>query len=63
MHAKTSLFTALAVAALGLSAAVAQAAEINYKATLTGAETIPDPVKTTAEGTLQLVVSADGDRQ
>jgi hypothetical protein len=60
MHAKTSLFAALAVAMLGLSGAVAQAAEVNYKASLTGAETMPDPVKTTAVGELQLVVSADG---
>ena len=60
MYAKTSLFGALAVAALGLSGAVAQAAEVNYKATLTGAEIMPDPVKTTATGELQLVVSADG---
>ena len=60
MHAKTSLFAALAVAMLGLSGAVAQAAEVSYKATLTGAETMPDPIKTTATGELQLVVSADG---
>jgi hypothetical protein len=60
MSAKTRLFSALAAAALCLSGAVAQAAEVNYKASLTGAETIPDPVKTTAVGELQLVVSADG---
>jgi hypothetical protein len=60
MHAKTSLFAALAVATLGLYGAVAQAAEVNYMASLTGAETMPDPVKTTAVGQLQLVVSADG---
>ena len=60
MYAKTSLFAAFAVAALGLSGAVAQAAEVHYKATLTGADTMPDPVKTSAVGELQLVVSADG---
>jgi hypothetical protein len=60
MYAKTNLFGAIAVAALGLSGAVALAAEAHYKATLTGAATLPDPVKTTAEGELQLVVSADG---
>ena len=60
MHAKTNLFAALAVAALGLPGAVAQAAEVNYKAALTGAEIVPDPVKTSAVGELQLVVSADG---
>lgn len=60
MYAKTSLFAALALAALGLSGAVAQAAEVTYTATLTGANTVPDPVKTPAEAELQLVVSADG---
>jgi hypothetical protein len=60
MHAKTSLFAALAVAALGLFGAVAQAAEVTYTATLDGAANVPDPIKTTAAGDLQLVVSADG---
>jgi hypothetical protein len=60
MSAKTRFFSALAVASLCLFGAVAQAAEVSYKATLTGAETMPDPVKTSAVGELQLVVSADG---
>jgi hypothetical protein len=60
MYAKKSLFTALAVALLGLSGAAAQATEITYTAALNGANTLPDPIKTTAEGELQLVVSADG---
>ncbi len=60
MIAKSNLFAALAVAAIGLSGAVAQAAEVNYTATLTGAATLPDPVKTSAVGELRLVVSADG---
>jgi len=60
MHAKTSLFAAFSVAVLGLSSAAALAAETQYKATLTGAAILPDPVTTPAEGELQLVVSADG---
>jgi hypothetical protein len=60
MSAKTSLFVALSVAVLSLATAAAQAAEAHYKATLTGADTVPDPIKTSAEGELQLVVSADG---
>lgn len=60
MYEKTSLFAALAVAVLGLSSAAALAAEAHYTATLTGAATVPDPVKTAAEGELKLVVSADG---
>lgn len=60
MSANKSLFSAFAVASLCLAGAVAPAAEVNYRATLTGAETIPDPIKTTATGELQLVVSADG---
>lgn len=60
MYERTSLFAALAVAALGLSAAVAQAAEITYTAKLGGAAHVPEPIKTSAEGDLKLVVSADG---
>ena len=60
MYEKTSLFAAFVVAVLGLSSAAALAAEAHYTATLTGAATLPDPVKTAAEGELQLVVSADG---
>jgi len=59
MYRKTSLFTALAVALLGL-AGPAQAAEATYTAKLTGGAHVPDPITTTAEGDLQLVVSADG---
>jgi hypothetical protein len=60
MYARTSLFAALAVALVGLSADPTLAAEVTYTATLTGAEDVPDPVKTSAQGELQLVVSADG---
>jgi hypothetical protein len=60
MYAKTSLFAALAVALVGLSAGPTLAAETNYTANLTGAGQVPDPIKTSAEGELQLVVSADG---
>lgn len=60
MYERTSLFAALAITALVLPAAATQAAEITYTATLIGENTVPDPVKTSAEGELQLVVSADG---
>lgn len=59
MYRTTSLLTALAVTLLGL-AGPAQAAEATYTAKLTGGAQLPDPITTTAEGDLQLVVSADG---
>lgn len=59
MHKTTSLFTALALALVGL-VGPAQAAEATYTAKLTGGAHVPDPITTTAEGDLQLVVSADG---
>lgn len=59
MYERTSLFAALAAAALALTGAVAQAAEVTYTATLNGAAQVPDPIKTSAEGDLQLIVSAD----
>lgn len=59
MYRTKSLVTALAVALLGL-AGPAQGAETTYTAKLTGAAHVPDPITTTAEGELQLVISADG---
>lgn len=59
MYKTIRLSTALAVALLGL-AGPAQGAETAYNAKLTGGAHVPDPITTTAEGDLQLVVSADG---
>jgi len=50
----------LVAAALALAAFSLQAAEQSFTAKLNGAADVPDPIKTRAEGTLQLTVSADG---
>jgi hypothetical protein len=47
-------------AALALAAAPVPAAEATYKIELTGAQTVPDPIKTTATGQLVLTVGANG---
>jgi CHRD domain len=56
---KRALIPVLAVA-VTLTAALALAAETTFRAKLTGAAHLPDPVKTDATGALELVVSADG---
>jgi hypothetical protein len=50
----------LVAAAIALAAFSSQAAELAFTAKLNGAANVPEPVKTKAEGTLQLTVSADG---
>jgi hypothetical protein len=47
-------------AALALAALPAPAADVTYKAELSGAQIIPDPIKTPASGTLELKVSSNG---
>ena len=47
-------------AALTLAALPAPAADMIYKAELSGAQMVPDPVKTPASGTLELKVSPNG---
>ena len=58
----TLLRTSLPVvaAALALAALPAPAADVSYKAELSGAQVIPDPVKTPATGLLELKVSPNG---
>lgn len=51
---------ALAAAALALTLLPAQAAEVTYSVRLSGAENVPDPIKTPATGELELVVAANG---
>ena len=50
----------LVAAAFALAAFSLQAGEPTFTAKLNGAATMPEPIKTKAEGTLQLTVSADG---
>jgi len=50
----------LVTAALTVAASTAWSAETTYTAQLTGSEQVPEPIKTDATGTLELVVSADG---
>jgi len=50
----------LVAAVLALAAFSLQAAGPTYTAKLNGAADVPDPIKTKAEGTLELTVSADG---
>ena len=47
-------------AALALAAFPAPAAEVTYKVELTGAANVPEPIKTTATGQLEMTVSANG---
>ena len=60
MYKNMSLMTFVAVAIFGLVAGPSRAAEVTYKATLTGKANVPDPIDTRASGELELVVSADG---
>jgi hypothetical protein len=55
---RTSLPVVAAV--LTLAALPAPAADATYKAELSGAQMVPDPVKTPASGTLELKVSPNG---
>lgn len=50
----------LVAAAFALASFSLQAAEQTFTAKLDGASNVPDPIKTKAEGTLHLTVSADG---
>jgi hypothetical protein len=47
-------------AALAIAAFPAPAAEVVYKIELSGAQNVPDPIKTPASGTLELKVSPNG---
>jgi hypothetical protein len=47
-------------AALALAALPAPAADVTYKVELSGAQMVPDPIKTPASGTLELKVSPNG---
>jgi len=47
-------------AALALAAAPAPAADVTYKVELSGAQNVPDPIKTPASGLLVLTVSPNG---
>ena len=47
-------------AALALAALPAPAADVTYKVELSGAQNVPDPIKTPASGTLELKVSPNG---
>lgn len=47
-------------AALALAAFAAPAAEVTYTVELSGAQNVPDPLKTPASGTLELRVSPNG---
>jgi hypothetical protein len=50
----------LTVAALALAALPTLAADVKYKVELTGAENVPEPIKTAATGQLDLAVSPSG---
>jgi hypothetical protein len=60
MHMLKRALPALAAAALVITAVPAQAAEVTYSVKLSGAENVPDPVKTPATGELELVVAGNG---
>jgi hypothetical protein len=60
LHTQLRLSLPLTAAALMLVALAAPAAERTYTVELTGAANVPEPVKTTASGTLEMTVSADG---
>ena len=47
-------------ATLTLAALPAPAADVSYKVELSGAQMVPDPIKTPASGTLELKVSPNG---
>jgi len=47
-------------AALALAALPSPAAEVTYRVDLSGAQNVPDPIKTPASGTLELKVSPNG---
>lgn len=47
-------------AAIACFAFGAQAAELNFTASMDGAQILPEPIKTPATGTIELRVSADG---
>jgi hypothetical protein len=50
----------LATAALSLGALSLHAQQTTFRATLTGAANLPEPIETKAEGELQLTLSPDG---
>lgn len=60
MHMLKRALPALAAAALAITLVPAQAAEVAYSVKLSGAENVPDPIKTPATGKLELVVAANG---
>ena len=60
MHSLKRALLQLAVAVLALAALPAPAAEVTYKVQLSGAENVPEPIRTPATGQLDLVVSASG---
>lgn len=60
MHSLKRTLLPIAIAALALAALPAPAAEVAYRVQLSGAENVPEPIKTPATGQLDLVVSANG---
>lgn len=60
MSKRNLLALALAAAALAIGAQPVSGAEPTYSADLSGADNVPDPVKTPASGRLELVVSPNG---
>jgi hypothetical protein len=60
MPTPTRAFLAIAAAALAALALAAPASAQTFKAELSGAANVPDPVKTPATGHLELTVAANG---
>jgi hypothetical protein len=60
MHSLKRALPALVAAALVITVLPLRAAEVTYTVQLSGAENVPDPIKTPATGELELVVAANG---
>ncbi len=62
LHALIRTSLPFAAAVLALAAFPAPAAEVTYTVELTGAQVVPDPIKTPASGLLELRVNPNGQR-
>jgi hypothetical protein len=60
MPTLTRALLPIAAAALALAALPAVAAEVTYKVDLTGADNVPEPIKTPATGQFEMTASANG---
>jgi len=60
LHTRIRTSLPILAAVLALAAYAAPAAEVTYTVELSGAQNVPDPVKTPASGTLELKVSPNG---